>query len=72
MRTRPVHEPGASPVNSCNRHEILGGKARAANKRAIDIFDAHHFLGIARFYRSAIKDPYFVCLPQQLFVDPAR
>jgi hypothetical protein len=39
--------PDQTAVNASDRHEILGGKARAADKRAIDIVDPHQFLGIA-------------------------
>ena len=36
------------PVNARNSHEIVGFQAGAANQGAIDVGDAHQFLGIGR------------------------
>jgi hypothetical protein len=67
---RKVPEPGASPVNAGDRHELGGAQARAADERAIDVFDRQQFRGVGRPHRAAIENAHAGALPRQMLVHP--
>ena len=52
-----------SPVNAGDRHELGGAQTRAADKRAVNVFDQQQFRGIGGRDRAAIENARAGALP---------